>query len=151
MKKNYEELTFHDDFMFCKVLQNNPDLCQELLELILGDEVGKLLEIDRQKPIEITADGRGVRFDVYAKDDRSTVYDIEMQNAKQPLLAKRARYAQSLMDLEQLERGDSFSELKRSYVIFICNFNLREDGLRHRYSFRNLCVEDPSIPLEDGT
>lgn len=25
--KKYEELTFTDDFMFCKVMQNNPDLC----------------------------------------------------------------------------------------------------------------------------
>ena len=28
--KKYEELTFTDDFMFCKVMQNNPDLCKHL-------------------------------------------------------------------------------------------------------------------------
>ena len=28
--KKYDELTFSDDFMFCKVLQSNPDLCREL-------------------------------------------------------------------------------------------------------------------------
>lgn len=31
--KKYEELTFTDDFMFCKVMQNNPDLCKHLIEL----------------------------------------------------------------------------------------------------------------------
>ena len=30
--KNYEQLTFTDDFMFCKVLTTNPQLCHELLE-----------------------------------------------------------------------------------------------------------------------
>ena len=29
-RKTYEELTFCDDFMFCKVLQNNPQVCREL-------------------------------------------------------------------------------------------------------------------------
>lgn len=33
--KKYEELTFTDDFMFCKVMQNNPDLCKHLIELNL--------------------------------------------------------------------------------------------------------------------
>ena len=28
--KEYEELTFADDFMFCKILQENEDLCKEL-------------------------------------------------------------------------------------------------------------------------
>ena len=36
MAKKYEELTFHDDFMFCKVLETHPDLCRNLLELALG-------------------------------------------------------------------------------------------------------------------
>ena len=35
-RKTYEELTFCDDFMFCKVLENGPDLCKALLEVILG-------------------------------------------------------------------------------------------------------------------
>ena len=34
MAKNYDELTFTDDFMFCKVLENNPEICRELLEMI---------------------------------------------------------------------------------------------------------------------
>ena len=27
-KKDYEELLFTDDFMFCKVLENNEELCK---------------------------------------------------------------------------------------------------------------------------
>ena len=30
MTKRYEELTFTDDFMFCKIMMNNEDLCREL-------------------------------------------------------------------------------------------------------------------------
>ena len=76
--KRYEESTFADDYMFYKVLQNDPELCRELLELVIGRPVGKLVTTERQHPIEITPNGRGVRFDVYAHDNQSTVYDVEM-------------------------------------------------------------------------
>ena len=40
--KTYEDLTFTDDFMFCKVMTTNPELCHELPELVLGDESTKI-------------------------------------------------------------------------------------------------------------
>ena len=150
-ERTYDQLTFKDDFMFCKVLQHNPELCKELLELILGDAVGDLVELHQQETVRITEDRKGVRFDVFAKDDRSVIYDIEMQNISEADLSRRIRYSQSLMDLEQLERGAHYYELGKSYVIYICNFRLFADYGLHRYSFRNLCVEDNHIELEDGT
>ena len=69
--KEYEELNFTDDFMFCKVMTNNQDLCHELLELIIGHKIGKFTRLDKQAPIEITADGKGIRFDVYSEDDET--------------------------------------------------------------------------------
>ena len=42
MAKKYEELTFNDDFMFCRILEEKPALCRELLELVLDHKVGNL-------------------------------------------------------------------------------------------------------------
>ena len=139
MAKRYEELTFNDDFMFCKILEQNPTLCRELLELVLDRKVGELASVNPQKPIEITANGKGVRFDVYAEGSDSIIYDIEMQNAESDSIAKRSRYSQGMIDLNLLERGAHYSELNRSYVIYICRFNLFED------------VEDSRIELGDET
>ncbi len=47
--KNYEELTFSDDFMFCKILQDNEDLCKELTELVLGRKIGRIVKSQSQK------------------------------------------------------------------------------------------------------
>ena len=149
--RTYEQLTLADDFIFCKVFQHNPDLCKKLLERILGHPLGDLIEIEQQETIRITSDRKGVRFDVYAKDDQSVVYDVEMQNANRGDLPRRVRYAQSLMDLEQLERGEKYRELTKSYVIYICNFQLFPVYNRSRYIFRNLCVDDTRIELDDGT
>lgn len=146
----YEELSFTDDFMFCKVLTTNPELCHELLELIIGKKVGAFARLDQQKPIEITADGKGVRFDVYSEDDQNVVYDCEMQTKDNSNLPKRARYYQGMIDLNLIERGADYSELKKSYIIFICPFDEFKAGL-HKYTFKTCCKELPEIALEDET
>ncbi len=113
--------------------------------------LNKLIEGRDKKPIEITADGKGVRFDVYAEDDENVIYDVEMRNAKRDSLPKRIRYSQGMIDLNLIERGKQYNELNRSYVIYICGFNLFEGSKRHKYSFVNLCQEDPTIELGDET
>jgi predicted transposase/invertase (TIGR01784 family) len=47
-----------------------------------------------------------------------------------------------------LEKGVDYRELKKSYFIFICTFDLFGKG-RHRYTFKNVCLEDTDIILED--
>lgn len=146
--KKYDDLTFTDDFMFCKVMTTNPELCHELLELILGKKVGAFTRLDQQKPIEMTADGKGIRFDVYSEDDSGIVYDCEMQTSKKDNLPKRTRYYQGMIDLNLLERGADYKELKKSYVIFICPFDQFQEGL-HKYTFENQCKEIPELVLGD--
>ena len=85
-----------------------------------------------QKPIEITADARGIRLDVYVEDENETVYDIEMQPTKKTNLPKRSRYYQGMIDLNLIERGADFNELKKSYVIFICLEDPFKEGLQMR-------------------
>ena len=77
-RKSYDELTFTDDFMFCKVLVSNLELCRQLLELILGIKIREVRLSEAQKSIALTYDGHGVRFDVYVEDDENTIFDIEI-------------------------------------------------------------------------
>ena len=151
MAKRYEELTFTDDFMFCKVLQNNPDICKELTELILGKKIGDIISPENQKAIQITGDSHGVRFDVYFEDDKDTIFDIEMQQSKIQYLAKRTRYYQGMIDLNHLEKGAKYEQLKNSYIVFISRENpYKKTGL-HKYSFQNTCKEKPQLEMGDGT
>lgn len=151
MAKRYEELTFTDDFMFCKVLQNNPDVCKELTELILGKKIGSFVEPEIQKAIEITADGHGVRFDVYFEDDENTIFDIEMQQWGVRNLPRRTRYYQGMIDLNHFEKGLPYDKLKSSYIVFISKENPYEEKGLHKYSFRNICMEDTDLEMGDGT
>ena len=40
--KQYEELTFTDNFMFCKIMENNPAVCKKVLEIILGKRIKEI-------------------------------------------------------------------------------------------------------------
>ena len=145
----YEKLQFKDDFLFCKILEENPDIAKELLELILGIKIRKVV-VQKQKTIEITSDGRGIRLDVYLEDENSTIYDLEMQTTSQKDLPKRTRYYQGMIDLNLIQRGAKFGELKKSFIIFICMSDPFGEG-RHIYTFENVCLEDRETYLKDET
>ena len=42
LQKQYQELRFTDDFMFGKVLVNNPEICRRLLEVLLEIKIKKI-------------------------------------------------------------------------------------------------------------
>ena len=84
------------------------------------------------------------------KDDKNMVYNIEMQAIDTKELPKRARYYQSMIDLQLIDRGTDYQELNQCYVIFICQTDIFNKG-RHKYTFRTLCVEDTSTELSDPT
>ena len=84
------------------------------------------------------------------KDEKESVYDIEMQACTNPELPKRSRYYTAMLDLDMLDKGVSYKELKHSFVIFICTFD-SFDRKRYRYTFENMCKEEEGLSLDDGT
>ena len=148
-RTDWEELGLSNDFLFGKVM-SNPEICKETLETILGIAIGRIEYPERQKAVDEDKDARSVRLDIYVKDEEKTVYNVEMQATDTRELPKRSRYYASLIDLQELDKGEPYWNLKKSYVIFICTFDLFGEG-RHRYTFENLCRENYETALEDGT
>ena len=146
---DWEEIGLSNDFIFGKVM-SDPELCKELLERILpGIEIDHIEYPELQKPIKEDVDARSVRLDVYVKDGKNTVYDIEMQKVNTRELPKRSRYYQGMMDLQLIDSGQPYKKLNQSYVIFICLEDVFGKN-RHIYTFENICREDPGIKLRDG-
>ena len=118
--KPYNELCFTDDFMFRKVLSNDEDLCRRFVELLMDVKIERIAFKGDDYPIYVDSDMKGVRLDVYLADENGTVFDLEMQNEKKRNLPKRARYYQSMIDIDNLMSGANYDELPDSYVVFIC-------------------------------
>ncbi|SDB33688.1 MULTISPECIES: Rpn family recombination-promoting nuclease/putative transposase [unclassified Butyrivibrio] len=149
--EEYEHLTITNNFIFCKIMQYYPDLCKELVELILNRKIGSIVKNDSEHTIETSPDGKGVRLDVYFEDDLSCMYDIEMQVIDNKDLPRRSRFYQSIIDNRDLEKGYDYTQLRDSYVIFICPFNIFDEYGYHIYTFQARAKENTNIILEDGT
>ena len=146
-KKQLKELTIKDNFMFGAVMMDEEN-CKGLLERVLQIKID-YVEISKEKSIVYHPEYKGVRLDVYAKDENHTCYNVEMQVQKKSALGKRIRYYQSQMDMEMLLTGEDYAELPNTYVIFIYDFDPIGEG-KYRYTFRTKCEELLGMNLEDG-
>lgn len=147
--KRLEELEIWDDFMFGAVMSNK-ELCKHLLEIILQKKIRDIRYTELQKTIDLQYDAKSIRLDVYVEDDLDSVYNIEIQTTNEKNLPKRSRFYQGMIDLNILNKGESYNKLKKSYVIFICNYDPFRKG-RCFYRFENVCVDDPSLKLKDDS
>lgn len=149
--KAWEDLTIADDYMF-KLVMSHKRICKHLLEMLLGVKIRDLKEPETEKAMKHGYESKGIRMDVFVEDEANTVYDIEMQVRHYPetTLGRRTRYYQSTIDFGALQAGVRYDRLKQSIIIFICPFHLF-DKRHHMFTFQNICREDTSIVLEDGT
>ena len=137
-----------DDFLFAKVMRDKK-ICMALLEKLLQIKIEDIVYLEEQKTLNIEKDAKSVRLDVYLEGG-NRVFDLEMQTTNKRNLPKRSRYYQGMIDLNTIEKGESYKKLKESYVIFICTFDPFLQG-KAQYTFENLCVENRELRLNDGT
>ena len=148
-RKPFEQLTFADDFMFCKVMEHEP-ICKEFLEMLFSIQIDKITYLSTQDNVTTNLGAKTVRLDVLVKDENGTSYNIEMQVGNEYNIPKRMRYYQAVLDVAFLDKGYSYKALNNSIIIFVCLFDPIGNN-RAVYSFENICVEDKTIPLQDGT
>ena len=146
-KKKLKELTSKDNFMFGAVMMEE-DNCKKFLELALGFPID-WVDVSKEKSIVYHPEYKGVRLDVYAKDEKNTRYNVEMQVTKKSELGKRVRYYHGQIDMELLLSGSDYTELPDVYVIFICDFD-PFGGKKYRYTFTRRCEEDFVKKLQES-
>lgn len=150
-EERWENLTLANDFLFGKVFQD-PELCLELVQMILPElNIERIAFTEMQKSSRETLDTRGVRFDVYLRDDKNRIINVEMQTVNRDNIIKRSRAYHSVVDLDAMDRETTklYNDIPEAIVIFICCFDLFHAG-RHIYTFRKFCVQDKSLMLDDG-
>ena len=73
-----------------------------------------------------------------------------MQTTDEPEIGKRSRYYHSMIDLDSIESGTKYSDLKKSYVIFICKNTPSAFKVNLPvYTFHSKCDEDEKVDLKD--
>ena len=152
MKPEYlaeiERFRLMDDDFMSKCLENAPECIELMLQIILGKKDLKVIKSQTEYPIR-SLQGRGVRFDVFARDSKGREYDIEIQRADKGAEPRRARYNSALMDANALKSGEDVGALRDTYVIFITENDVMKRG-RDVYSYLRI-EENDGDRLNDGT
>jgi len=152
MKPEYlaeiERFRLMDDDFMSKCLENAPECIELILQVILGKKDLKVIKSQTEYPIK-SLQGRGVRFDVFARDSKGREYDIEIQRADKGAEPKRARYNSALMDANALKSGEYIGKLRDTYVIFITETDVMGGG-RDSYAYERI-EKDGGGMLCDGT
>ena len=148
----FEDLTIKSNFMF-KHVMGNKGLCQRFISNVMKCDVVDLEYIETEKELEPYFDSKCVRLDVIVVDRNNNRYNLEMQvrnvigkETKLPLLPKRARYYQSVMDMDMLQKGQTYDKLSPLVLVFVCAFDLFKEG-RYVYTFKSRCLENLDLEL----
>ena len=116
-QKIISSLTLMDD-LFMKVVLQDKECTEYILQTIMDDSTLKLKRQSLQKNLS-NLHGHSLVLDCLCEDGDNNIYNIEIQNNISGAEPKRARYHAGLMDMHYLKKGNHFSQLPKSYVIFI--------------------------------
>ena len=141
--------TISNNFMF-RLVMEKPELCRQLLERVLDVKITDIFYPEGEKSLEAQLTSKGIRLDIYVTLTDGTVIDVEMQTAdsSKDSLAKRTRYYQSVLDNDSLKKGELYTRLRKTVIIFICTFDPFGKNFG-RYTFSSLCHEEGGLSLED--
>ena len=130
--KKVDRLPITDDYIFKRVFafEGNESALKDLLEAILKKDI-KTVTIKNPEIIPYEKDEKRGLLDIKAETDDGTILDIEMQMEDEKNTDERGTQYLGKMITEQLKKGDKYSKLKKSIVIFITNYNFLKRNSYH--------------------
>ena len=137
-----------DDFMR-SLFRKTPELVQLVLRIITGKPDLIVESFETQADMKRVTGARTICLDAYATDAAGKKYDIEVQRADRGASPHRARYHSSVMDVENLDKGEPFESLPDTYTIFITekDFFGAQEAI---YQIRRMNLTTGK-PFHDGT
>ena len=142
-----DNMSLMDDELMAKVFDENLPATTLLLSTILQKEIeieSTKGQFDMKSPL---IGGRSIRLDVHAKEKNGERFDCEVQRADEGASPRRVRFHSAMLDTRMLKAGQSFDELKDSYVIFITENDYYGEGKPLYYVDR---IVDDNKRFQDG-
>ena len=148
IREGIDRLVLFDDLAFSYAFRNDKKAIQLILKCILG--VRRRLKVESVSVQETvkSLDSHSVRFDILARGQDGTLFDVEIQKTNKKDLPKRASFYMSVLTSANLMAGkENYDELRDRYVIFICDWDVAKRG-EPLYTF--IYRMKDGTPLEDG-
>ena len=113
-----QSLRLMDNILLSKCFENNIE-CTELVLHIVLEKPDLQVTNENTQVFMTNLLNRSVQLDILATDSQGKQYNIEIQRSDSGAIPQRARYNSSMLDANLLPKGDDFSNLPETYVIFI--------------------------------
>lgn len=111
------------DDVFFEVLADDPEVCEEILRVIMDDDKLIVTDVIVQSS-ERNIYGRSVRLDALCKLSTGKRVNIEVQRADNDDHLRRVRFNSASITVKDSEAGLSFSEIADVYVVYISQFDI---------------------------
>ena len=113
-----QSLRLMDNILLSKCFENNIECTELVLHIVLEKPDLQVTNVNTQVFMTNLLN-RSVQLDILATDSQGKQYNIEIQRSDSGAIPQRARYNSSMLDANLLPKGDDFSNLPETYVIFI--------------------------------
>lgn len=149
MRVSIPNLSIANDLIFGEIMRK-PENIKPFLEAVLRKKTAKITYIEKQQDLKDSLYLHGIRLNVVLADEEGTHYCVEMQVGRPYDLEPRIRIYQSGIDRRTLEPAESYRELRKSYVIFICTDDYYGRGLV-LYKRKSVIEGTEDIIYDDGS
>ena len=130
------------------MLEDNIEGAQVLLRVTLKDDKIKVIRVKIQDFIQ-NLYGHSAQLDILAQDAEGRYFNVEIQRSDEGADEKRARYYSSILDTHFLQAGVDYQELPESYVIFITEHDVLQEG-RPLYNIDRV-IRESGKTFNDGS
>ena len=146
--KILRQLRLMDDTFFAACFDNDPQLTEFVLRILIGKDDLHVTEARTQYTIK-NMTGHSAVLDALAIDAQGRVYNIEVQRDNRGAVPERARYNGSLLDSRFFPKGEDYTNLPQTYVIFLTEHDVIGDNLGIYHIDRT--VAETGKPFGDGS
>ena len=156
LEKIIKGITLYNDNLAKNVYQGEKGrlAMQDVVRIILGNKNLELIDVKTQENLKFPGMGRGVIFDVYAKDSNGKYYDIEIQQSLTLDFPKRLRYNASVLNIHSMNdaskegRIKDYNELPDTCLIVLDSHDRFNNG-NPLYHVKKI-IEETGVKIEDG-
>lgn len=127
--REVRQTTLMDDLLFRCFFKDRPDLVQKVLRILVGRNDLVLEKSETQYDLPRSDGGRRLILDLYGRDLKGNIYNLEIQQEKFKTIPKRLRYHASMLNVNHLNAGDDFLQLANVYTIVIMESDPYQRGL----------------------
>lgn len=130
--KEFARLPLNNDYVFKRVFayEGNEDLLRDFLEEILNISIQKIEVQNPELPKNYKDEKKGT-LDIKVQLNQNTIIDVEMQLENEENIDSRSTSYLGKLVSNQLRTGDFYTQLKKSIVICILNFEFYKTNNYH--------------------